>query len=382
MNRKVLFVDDEELMLVSYKRKFRNNFELETANRGKHGLEILKRKGPFAVIISDFRMPEMDGVEFLTEAEKLSPDTVRIMLTGQAGFQDAINAVNKGRIFRFLTKPCPPEMVEDIIEAGIEQYRLVHAEKELLEKTLMGSIKTLTDILSLSHPDAFSKSNRIKYYVDNIAKRLNRENVWQYRLSALLSQIGCVVLAPDLLAKVHSRQELSAEEGKIVKSIPEVGFTLLKNIPRLEQVAQIIRMQNMDYDESKLYYKQNDGRFVGHGAQILRIAIDYDDLIMRGENSEVVREKMKGLDSVYNVRFIDALESVSVKATNLIVKTITHTELKNEMIVLDDIRATNGHILIPAGQVVTDAVIQRLQNFAVGVGIREPFRVKQRVAPN
>jgi len=122
MNRKVLLVDDDVNILAAYRRVLRGKLELSVAESGKEALTILKRSDPFAVIVSDYRMPEMDGIEILARARELCPDTVRIMLTGQADMQAAIDAINQGNIFRFLTKPLP---VRDIPEAGLCRYGAV-----------------------------------------------------------------------------------------------------------------------------------------------------------------------------------------------------------------------------------------------------------------
>ena len=119
MDEKILFVDDEENVLAAFRRQFKKTFNLETASNSILGLEVLQTEGPFAVVIADFRMPEMDGIQFLSRVKEISPDTVRIMLTGHADLNTAIDAVNSGNIFRFLTKPCPVDILTNAIEIGI-----------------------------------------------------------------------------------------------------------------------------------------------------------------------------------------------------------------------------------------------------------------------
>src|SRR4030042_1065067 len=106
MNRKVLCVDDDENLLDGYKRNLKADYEFEGALSARDGLEMIINNGPFAVVISDMRMPEADGIKFLSILKDKFPDTVRIMLTGNADLQTAINAVNDGHVFQFLTKPC------------------------------------------------------------------------------------------------------------------------------------------------------------------------------------------------------------------------------------------------------------------------------------
>jgi DNA-binding NtrC family response regulator len=124
MNRNILVVDDDRNLLHSLVRGLRKNFLIEAALGPQEGLKILSEKGPFAVIVSDLRMPVMDGIQFLSKAKTITPDSVRIILTGNADLQNAIEAVNKGNIYRFLTKPCPSHLLSAVLEQAIEQYRL------------------------------------------------------------------------------------------------------------------------------------------------------------------------------------------------------------------------------------------------------------------
>lgn len=134
MKERILFVDDDLNLLNAFKRTLHNQYDIRVADNGMKGLKIIRSESPFALVISDFRMPGMDGIKFLAKVRELEPDTVRVMLTGYADLDSAIEVVNKGRIFRFLTKPCPIEQLSGTIEDAIKQYRLIHAEKELLEK--------------------------------------------------------------------------------------------------------------------------------------------------------------------------------------------------------------------------------------------------------
>src|SRR5690349_1193845 len=133
---RVLFVDDEPNVLDGIRRQLRNRVDLETATSAAAGLELIRSRGPFAVVVSDMRMPEMDGARFLARVNEIAPESVRMVLTGQADLDSTIKAVNEGRIFRFLLKPCDPDTLQDVLKSGIEQYRLVNAEKLLLENTL------------------------------------------------------------------------------------------------------------------------------------------------------------------------------------------------------------------------------------------------------
>ena len=135
MKDKILFVDDDESLLAAYKRQLRKQYQIETAIGGREALELIEQSGPYSVIVSDYRMPFMDGIEFLSRVREIAPDTVRIMLTGSGDMQAAIQAVNEGNIFRFLTKPCSAEVLSESLNNGIKQYEQVTREREYNEKT-------------------------------------------------------------------------------------------------------------------------------------------------------------------------------------------------------------------------------------------------------
>lgn len=133
---KILFVDDEGAVLDSLRRNLGRCYDLETAVGPQAGLRRLETAGPFAVIVSDLRMPGMDGVAFLAKARELAPEAVAVMLTGHGDLDAAMAAVNEGHIFRFLTKPCPPDILARSLDAALAQYRLAAADRELLRVTL------------------------------------------------------------------------------------------------------------------------------------------------------------------------------------------------------------------------------------------------------
>ena len=178
MPEKILFVDDEENVLSALKRQFRKQYSVSTALGGASALQMLADQGPFAVIVSDMQMPEMNGIQLLQQARKLAPDSVRLMLTGNADQKTAMDAVNEGSVFNFLTKPCPPETMAGSIAAAVEQYRLITAERELLEGTLNGSVKLLMDMLSMLAPDSFGRTITVRDMASKMSAVIKLENTW------------------------------------------------------------------------------------------------------------------------------------------------------------------------------------------------------------
>ncbi len=368
MVKRILFVDDDPRVLQAFERQFYKRFEIRTAIGPELGLQTLAAEGPFATVVSDLRMPGMNGIEFLTRVRQASPDTVRVMLTGDADLSAAMAAVNEGKIFQFLTKPCPSEMLTRTLDSALEQHRLITAERELLESTLRGSIGVLSEILGLVNPQAFSRAQRIRRYVQHIVETLNLPDRWQYELAAMLSQIGCVTVPPDTLDKFYKQQPLSLAEQQILAQQNSVGHNLLAKIPRLESVAQMVAEQAMPWDEP------SEVDIVKTGAQLLKVASDCDEQVMRGIPLTVVLAKMaEKLE--YRPMFVTALQKLQVEEAKSETRWLKLSQMKPGMIVGAGIYSQTGLLLLAKGQEITDSAMARLNSFASLFGVIEPISV-------
>jgi serine phosphatase RsbU (regulator of sigma subunit) len=135
VSNRVLFVDDDPKILAAFQRQLRKKMTIETVESGAAGLEVLRSDGPFSVVVTDYCMPSMNGIEFLRRAREIAPETVRMLLTGSADLGTAIQAVNQGNIFRFLTKPCPPDNLLEAVQTGIHEYRRTHRERKFNKRS-------------------------------------------------------------------------------------------------------------------------------------------------------------------------------------------------------------------------------------------------------
>ena len=158
---RILVVDDEENVLAGLRRQLSMDYEVVTANSGFAGLRVVRDEGPFAVVISDMQMPRMNGAWFLSRVHENFPRTVRILLTGHADLESAMEAVNRGRVFEFLTKPCGGEELRKVLEKAVKHHRVLEYEARLLEETLSRSINMLAEVLELVNPVAFSRADRL-----------------------------------------------------------------------------------------------------------------------------------------------------------------------------------------------------------------------------
>ena len=372
----ILFVDDEPEALKAFERQLRKRFSIRTAGGAMEALAILQEDGPCAVIISDMQMPGMNGIQLLTRVKNLYPDMVRIMLTGNADKETAIEAVNNGEIFRFLTKPTTSQALSVSLEAAIRQYRLITAEKELLNQTLKGSVRVLCELLSLANSTAFSCGYRIKEIVLRIAEKLRLDRLWQYEIAALMSQIGCVTIPDDILRKIQAGGDLSQREEHMYRNHPGIGAKLIGTIPRLEHVAAMIHHQMLSFDA----YNEEPGLSLTEeermGAQILKAVIDHDFLLLQGSSHLEAVRSLKERFGVYNPQVLNILAEHDVTAERVRIVTLNFEDIIPGMVADEDILAKNGALIIPRGQEITWSVIQGLNNFLEHIGIRDPIRVR------
>jgi CheY-like chemotaxis protein len=359
MAEKILLVDDDNNILDGYRRSLSREFVMETAMGGEQALKLAADNGPYAVVVSDMRMPGMDGIQLLSKIKAQSPDTIRVMLTGNADMETAINAINEGSIFRFLNKPCSKEMMAKTLTAALVQYRLVTAEKQLLEQTLSGSIQVLTEVLSLVNPAAFSRAERARRYIHHIVTSMKLPNVWQYEVAAMMSQLGCVTLPSETIEAVYSGEKLSATEQTQYDAHPSVAYDLLSKIPRLEPIAWMIEHQNRpvrEVDDSE----RKDMRL---GAEILRLTLAYEKLIHKGLSRTEAVHTLTGQNKNFSPQFFDALVELDPNSDEGEIRQCRIEALATGMIIQQDVRTGEGELLVSKGQEVTSPLLSKLKNF-------------------
>lgn len=356
---KVLCVDDEPNVLEGLKLHLRRHYDVQIASGGQMALELLEREGPFALVLSDMRMPGMDGATLLGQVRRRSPDTTRMLLTGQADLDSAIAAVNEGQLFRFLTKPCPPPALLQAFEAGVAQHRLITAERVLLEQTLRGVIRTLTDVLALTHPGAFGRANRLKRHAVDLAKQIGvGQDLWQLEVAAMLSQIGCIVLPDETLEKVYQGGVPGEKERAMLERVPAVTEQLLGNIPRLEPVLAILGSQDKPYrfDPAEL-------DVVHVGGPILKLVGDFDTLINQGNSAQLALDTLRSRSGRYDPALLDAFVAIrSATGQRRAIKEVSILALQVGMIFAEDVRAKTGALLVTRGHEVTPGLLERLYN--------------------
>ncbi len=378
--KKVLFVDDDPLVLAALQRQLRRELEVETAISPEQGLTALESGDAFAVVVTDLRMPGMDGLEFLRRVRDRAPEVVRIMLTGNANRETAIHAINEGSVFRFLLKPCPTDEILAAIRAALRQNERLVIEREMLEKTVRGCVDTLTDILSLAAPEVFNRSRRLRDDSLKLARRLELTRVWELEVAALLCRIATVALPPDLLQRTEAGAPLSETESEMLGKVPEMGSRLLAHIPRMESICRTIRHHEQRFDGSGCTAGGVAGTRIPVHARILKVVGDLQELLRANPSVpaafDVLHQRVGWYDPEILAaagRCFVAVEAESPRAP--VRKSLRASELTPGLRLTADVRTRSGMLIAPAGTEIRAPLLHCLQNFSALGNLVEPVEV-------
>jgi response regulator RpfG family c-di-GMP phosphodiesterase len=372
---RILCVDDEPAVVEGLELQLRRRYEVSIALSAEQALARVAQRGPFTVVISDMRMPGMDGATLLSRIRTLSPATVRMLLTGFADMSAAAAAVNEGQIFRFLTKPCPPELLQRAVQDAVEQNRLLTAERELLERTLRGAVQALNDVLSLTDPESFGRASRIQRLALALGQRLRLNPLWPLELAALLAPLGRVSLPPDVARRMRQGEALSADEQAMVQRVPEVTDRLIGSIPRLEPVREILRQASRPTTQNIPPSGNPELQMILRAARALRLATEYDELESQGYSAAMALAQLRERISQYEPALIDALVAEKgTETTTVQVRSLLVRHLQVGMVLAEDLYTQAGQRLIARGFEITPGFIERARNFRPGM-LREPVRV-------
>jgi len=375
MSERILCVDDEPNVLHAYQRTLRKQFAIDIAVGPEEGLAAFARGTLYAVVVADMRMPGMDGVSFLAEVQRRSPATVRMMLTGNADQQTAVAAVNQGHVFRFLNKPCPPEQLAQAISDALAQYRLQAMERTLLSKTLGGAVKMLVEVLSMLRPQAFARAAMVRQLARGICAELAVSDGWAIEMAATLAQIGTIGLPEEILQKVYRGESLTAAENDEYRRHPRIGHELIRNIPRMEEVAEIVGYQEKLYDGRGFPDDYRQGADIPLGSRILKLANDWVLLTSTGLAPEMVMAVVQERRGWYDPEIVSSLKRVLAIEDAHIIKELRVHDLEDGMVLAEDVLSINGTMLCAKGQEINAGVRYRLRNYLVNVGIKGPIKV-------
>ena len=369
MPARVICVDDEPRVLKGLRRMLGREFDVELAEGGAEALSMMRVGDRFDVIVSDMRMPAMSGAQLLAAARTEFPETVRILLTGQSDLEDAVSAVNEGNIFRFLTKPCPPDVLLPALNDAVEHGRLIRAERELLDETVRGSVALLAEILAIRDPAAADRGTRLKSHVRAIAGELKIDRPWDLEVAATLSEIGYALVPGDIVHRWREGDTLTEGELRLVEEQPKVASHLIGNIPRLETVAEMVA--GLAPGSARSPQPR-----VAQAVAIIQAAALYDRYVQEGntEGSAVVR--IRSNHPEVEAEILGAIDAVALAAGGYTIKDLGVDELVSGVVLGSDLYALDGKLLLTSGTEVTPAAKTRITQYHDHIGIKEPIQVR------
>lgn len=383
MSKKVLLVDDDTQLLEGLRRQFRKRFDLSLANGAEEAVAALHGLDQYAVAVVDMRMPGMDGLALLQMMKNEFPETIRIMLTGNADQQTAVDAINQGNIFRFFSKPCGADVLGAAIEAALRQYDLERSEHILLESTLAGSVKVLVDVLSIADPVSFGRSERIRTWAEAIAKGLNLKQGWKLKMAATLSQLGNVAIPPAIMLKLSDGEDLTAMEQELVDRSPATAHDLIGNIPRLQPVADIVALQRRGYDGTGQPADGPLGPAIPLEARILRILLDLEKHTRSTRLDPTAFEALVPNALAYDPQLFDDIKRILiVEAPGPNYKTSQEVSVPVSLIrsgdaLVTDLKLTSGRLILSAGNTITAARRHKIRAIGQSEQFLEPVRVSR-----
>jgi response regulator RpfG family c-di-GMP phosphodiesterase len=258
MSYKILIVDDEVANLRLLERLFRSEYNVITAASGAEAIELLHLHD-VALIISDQRMPEMTGIEFLKRSAEIRPHTVRIILTGYTDVNSLVEAINSGVVYKYVTKPWANEDLELTVIRALQHYETLRNQHELrlqnerlnarLKASCESFVRLLIEMLSLKDPNSAARIHRIKDYAVSIGQCLDlkEQELEQLSLAVVLQESARIYIPDHLLRK---KGTLTDEERRILIDSLERGLKMLASVPDFEDVVSTVRYQYENYDGS------------------------------------------------------------------------------------------------------------------------------------
>jgi response regulator RpfG family c-di-GMP phosphodiesterase len=409
----LLFVDDEPGILSSLRRLFRpHGYRILVAESGALGLAELE-KAPVDLVISDMRMPEMDGATFLKAVRQRWPDTVRILLTGYADVTSTVAAINDGEIYRYVSKPWDDTEIVNTVREALERYRLKQENLRLtaltqsqneelkglnasleqkvaertaelrqalsfveqshgeLKKSFLTSVQVFAGLIELRSGPAGSRlaghGRRVADMARNLAQRLGMGDVevQNIMLAGLLHDVGKMGLPDDLLGKAFNT--LSQDQRALVMKHPVIGQNILIAIDKFKDAAILVRHHHESFDGNG-YPDRLAGISIPQGSRILAVVNDYDSL----QIGTLVQRPLRPEEALafiadnrgkrYDPATVDAFlklisETRKSGPTELPLRTM---HLKPGMVVSRDLPHRDGYLLLAKGSVLTGDIIGQL----------------------
>ncbi|MEK7879419.1 MAG: HD domain-containing phosphohydrolase, partial [candidate division NC10 bacterium] len=407
MNPKVLLVDDEASVLSALQRLLRKeSLEVVPCTAPEEALRMVETGG-YAVVLSDQRMPGMDGPHFLEKVREISPDTVRILLTGHADVEAATEAINRGAVYRFLTKPWDDAQLCQVMREAVAQFQLVSENKRLqtltsrqnlelkdlnqnlenkvqertkeisglhqrMEQSFLATVRVLAELAELHSTVIGSHAKRVAALPKDVAERMDisGKELFLMEIAATLHDVGKVALPPEILNKPEA--SLSRTETEALRRHAAQGEMIVAMVPDMAEAAKIIRHHHEQFDGGG-YPDRLKRQAIPLGSRVIAAVDAYDKALNARAHFEsatpekalqFVRSKCpEKFDPDVVAAIAECLGDSQLAWGEGTEVEVRPKDLQAGMVLSREMRTARGLLLLPKDSALTQEHLARIQNY-------------------
>jgi response regulator RpfG family c-di-GMP phosphodiesterase len=396
-NNKILYVDDEENLLSSFRSLMRNEDAQVTILNDSTKIDaVLEHDGPFAAVMSDQRMPGLDGVGVLERVRRASPDCVRILVTGNSDHHDTTRAVNIGGISHHVSKPWNESDLKNLLRGSVEKYNLIGnnahlasvitaQNKELrllLDGTVTQVVKMLSELIGSTSPRGAEQTERLKKFggaILTLLPPIDEHEHWNIMRSFELFNLGLTMLPVWVHGAIANDGLDAVDRIPAARSHHLLAARMLNDIPRLDGIAEILRLAYKNYDGTGQPVSDvATGKSIPLGSRILHILLDMEKRSTQNFKERDVLRAMLQAPNIYDVEILRLmLGHAQPKQTSHADRSLRVADLREGMLLLQDVGSRSGHILLNANTSLTELGIKMIIEWHAGDPVEEPIRVRQ-----
>lgn len=348
----VLFVDDDPNILRAIRRNLHGKFKICIAETIEDAIDKVNNF-TFPVIVSDMKMPVMNGADFLILVKETQPQAIRILLTGESGLEEAIKAINESDIYKFLKKPCPTERLIETINSALRIYNAHHIEELIMEKSVKGFVLIISELMHIISPEIFKKSNDVSRIIKSPRTFFPIKDSWSVEVAALLMYLG------SINCKIYSYDKIYNSETMV--KILNKSANLIFKVPKFEEVHNIL------YELAGYYEKKETIEELDCDSKVLKLIIDYYHMVGHSNFKEQFL-------TMYSKNILNDIPNMLGKNKEL---EINADKLETNMTATENIITISGSILVNKGDEISENDMAILILFSSKNVLIEPFKVKR-----